>query len=105
MDETSETKAAKVWTKCRAAGMQKVAKHARAEHAELAEQTNLTVQSGGDLRKLEGKLEFSEHRNKVSESQYSMLVDKRDSPKRQITSIGVFSGEMIQVIRDLKIRP
>lgn len=93
MKEAFKTKASKMRTKYRIAGMEIVAEKTCKK---LAEHTAQVTQLVGDLHELKGKLDFSENRNNDATLRYSIFSDECDFLKRQIASCGVRSGKMIQ---------
>lgn len=87
------TKASKVRTHRRAAGMEVVAEQ---ERTKRAKHTAWIAQLKGDLHELKSKLNVLERRNNVAFLRYFMLGNECNSPKCQCASAGMCNGEMVR---------
>lgn len=69
MEEASEINSSEVWTRCKAADLEFVAKQARTKRAE---HTAWIAQLEGGLQPLKGILDFFERRDNVADSRYCL---------------------------------
>lgn len=65
---------------------------------DCAKPTARLAQLEGDLHAVNGKLDFSERRDGLTDSWYSMLSNQCNLLKSQIASGEVCSGEIVQII-------